>query len=235
MKILLIRLDDACPSRDIAKWDRMEALLDAYGVKPLVGIIPDCKDPAMKEYAEDSDFWLKRVPSWKEKGWAFAMHGYEHVYHTESGGINPVNRRSEFAGLSYEEQCVKIRGGVNRLRQYGIEPKIFFAPSHTFDKNTIKALLEESSIRIISDVPANKPFCKYGMTFIPQQSGRVRELPFAVQTFCYHPNIMQDADFERLESFLKTHSFSQFPMEETKRKPSLYDWILMKIYYWRHR
>ena len=111
----------------------------------------------------------------------------------------------------------------------------FFAPAHTFDTNTIKALLQETNIRIISDVPANKPFTKYGMTFVPQQSGRVRELPFAVQTFCYHPNIMQDNNFNELEAFLQKHTFSTFPLEETNRKLSLYDFLLMKIYYWRHR
>ena len=36
----LIRLDDACPYMDRVKWQRMENILDKYGVKPLVGIIP---------------------------------------------------------------------------------------------------------------------------------------------------------------------------------------------------
>ena len=77
MKILLIRLDDACPRRDIAKWDRMESLLDKYNVKPLVGIIPDCKDPALEKYPLDEKFWAERILQWKEKGWSFAMHGYD--------------------------------------------------------------------------------------------------------------------------------------------------------------
>lgn len=115
MKTLLLRLDDACPKRDIAKWDRMEAMLDKYGVKPLVGIIPDCKDPAMDCYKSDERFWTERVPAWKAKGWSFAMHGFEHVYHTDRGGINPVNPRSEFAGLSFEEQCTKVWGGGTKI------------------------------------------------------------------------------------------------------------------------
>ena len=235
MKTYLLRLDDACPKRDIAKWDKMESLLDKYGVKPLVGIIPDCKDPAFEKYPFDEKFWTERVLRWKEKNWTFAMHGYEHVFNTKNRGINPVNPRSEFAGLSFDEQLNKIQGGVCKLRENGIEPTVFFAPAHTFDKNTIKALLQETNIRIISDVPANKPFKKYGMNFIPQQSGRVRELPFTVQTFCYHPNIMEGKDFDELETFLQKHTFSAFPLEETKRRLSLYDLLLMKVYYWRHR
>lgn len=235
MKKYLIRLDDACPKRDIEKWDRMESLLDKYSVRPLVGIIPDCKDPSFEHYAFDEKFWIDRIANWKQKGWTFALHGFEHVFHTKDAGINPVNKYSEFSGLSLEEQCKKIRKGGQILREYGIEPHVFFAPAHSFDKNTIEALKQESNIRIISDVPANKTFAKYGMTFVPQQSGKVRELPFSVQTFCYHPNIMKDADFDELESFLQKHKFSDFPLERTTRKLSLYDLILMKIYYWRHR
>ena len=129
----IIRLDDACPKRDIKKWDKIECLLDKYNIRPLVGIIPNCKDPDMEKYSEDSNFWIGRVKSWKEKNWTLALHGYEHVFVTEDAGINPVNKKSEFAGLSLEEQREKIRNGIEVLRKYGIEPNVFFAPAHTFD------------------------------------------------------------------------------------------------------
>lgn len=230
----IMRLDDACPKRDIVKWDRMEALLDKYGVKPLVGVIPDCKDPKMDQYAEDANFWTKRIKSWQEKGWQFALHGYNHVFRTDCGGINPVNRRSEFAGVPYEEQKQLIANGVAILRSYGISPKVFFAPAHTFDENTIKALLEVSDIRIISDTPSNKPYSKYGMTFVPQQSGRVRKLPFNTVTFCYHPNTTTEQEFIHLEAFLKNNSFEEFPLNVNSNKLSLLDKFLMRIYYARH-
>ena len=229
-----MRLDDACPKRDIAKWDRMEALLDKYNVKPLVGIIPDCKDPDMNCYAEDADFWTSRIQCWQSKGWQLALHGYNHVFRTECDGINPVNKRSEFAGVPYEEQKKMIANGVSILRSHGIIPKVFFAPAHTFDENTIKALKEESDIRIISDTPTNRPYSKYGITFVPQQSGRVRKLPFNTVTFCYHPNTMSDKDFIFLENFLQNNKFKEFPIEQVSRKMSLIDKILMRIYYARH-
>ena len=230
----IMRLDDACPKRDIAKWDRMEALLDKYGVKPLVGVIPDCKDPKMAQYAEDTDFWTQRIQSWREKGWQFALHGYNHVFRTDCGGINPVNKRSEYAGVPYEEQKPMIADGVAILRGHGINPKVFFAPAHTFDENTIKALQEVSDIRVISDTPANKPYSKYGMTFVPQQSGHVRKLPFNTVTFCYHPNTTSEQEFVQLEDFLKDNCFEEFPMKERSNKLSLLDKFLMKIYYARH-
>ena len=230
----IMRLDDACPKRDVAKWDRMESLLDKYGVKPLVGIIPDCKDPKMDQYAEDSDFWIKRIKSWQEKGWQFALHGYNHVFRTDCGGINPVNKRSEFAGVPYENQKQMIADGVAILRGHGINPKVFFAPAHTFDENTIKALLKASDIRIISDTPANKPYSKYGMTFVPQQSGHVRKLPFNTVTFCYHPNTMKNDDFEYLEIFLKKNKFVNFPLDKENRNPSILDNILSFLYVKMH-
>ena len=146
-----------------------------------------------------------------------------------------MQKRSEFAGLPLEEQKRKIADGVAVFRKNGYEPEIFFAPSHTFDRNTLTALQECSKIRIISDTIADKPYTKYGFTFIPQQSGVVRKLPFDTVTFCYHPNLMQDADFEKLDAFLGENRglFQNFEAKPTHRKRSLYDRILRRIYFLR--
>lgn len=187
-----MRLDDASEYMDVEKWQRMEDLLDKYHIKPIVGVIPNNQDPDMVGvYPKDEQFWEK-VQRWKEKGWTIALHGYTHVFETREGGLNPVNDRSEFAGVPLERQKEKIRAGVRILREHGIEPEIFFAPAHTFDENTLIALKEESDIRIISDTIANDIYFENGFYFIPQQSGRVRKLPFKTVTFCYHPNMMKD-------------------------------------------
>ncbi|MEN6460261.1 MAG: DUF2334 domain-containing protein [Syntrophomonas sp.] len=233
MSYYILRIDDACEKRDIQKWDRMEFLLDRYGIRPLVGVIPHCEDPAMDIYAADPEFW-GRVDAWVQKGWTIAMHGYNHVYSTNSGGINPVNKRSEFAGEPLEIQKEKIVKGVAVLREHGIDPQIFFAPSHTFDKNTIEALKTSSNIRTISDTIAFNTYYFNEILFIPQQSGRVRKLPFPLVTFCYHPNTMRHADYGRLEQFL--HSYggcfvsTEFFMGN-KRKQTLVDGILRKFYF----
>ena len=236
MSKYIMRLDDAATKMDTENWSRMEELLDEYNVKPLVGVIPDCQDSMMDIYEEDSRFWEK-IDKWMEKDWCIALHGYTHVYCTGVGGINPVNSRSEFAGLSLEEQKRKIKEGVNIFRSHGIEPKVFFAPSHTFDKNTIVALKEESNIKIISDTIANKPYSKYGFTFVPQQCGRVRRLPFNTVTFCYHPNMMDEKAFEELRSFLQSNSeaFVRFPLEKVQRSKGALDYILEKLYFLRRK
>ena len=163
------------------------------------------------------------------------MHGYNHVYSTECGGINPINKRSEFAGEPLEVQKEKIRRGISILREHDINPKIFFAPSHTFDRNTLLALKAESDINIISDTIANDVYYQDDFQFVPQQSGRVRELPFKVVTFCYHPNMMKGNDFLLLESFLEKNSklFIKFPMDKTYRKFSFYDYLIKRMYFLR--
>lgn len=236
MSRYIIRLDDAADRMDCKKWARMEKLLDKYDIKPLVGVIPNCRDEMMNIYDRDPDFWNK-VHQWDTKGWTIALHGYEHVYCTTDGGINPVNNRSEFAGLSLEQQKNKIKNGLEIFRRNEVEPKVFFAPSHTFDLNTIEALKQESNIRIISDTIANKPYSQYDMTFVPQQSGKVRKLPFKVVTFCYHPNMMEEQEFIYLESFLKKYNklFTSFPIfKQTKRK-SILDCALNKLYFSRRK
>ena len=80
-----IRLDDACEKRNLKSWNRIEELLDQYGIKPLVGIIPHCEDPMMDQYEADGNFW-GRVDAWILKRWSVALHGYNHVCITKVGG-----------------------------------------------------------------------------------------------------------------------------------------------------
>ena len=157
-----------------------------------------------------------------------------HVFETEEGGINPVNKRSEFAGVTLERQREKIRSGVEVLRSHGIDPKVFFAPAHTFDMNTLEALRTESSIRIISDTIADRPYRRGDFTFIPQQSGHVRKLPFNTVTFCYHPNTMKDKDFEALDLFIRKYrdAFRPFRAEEVKRE---YGFVLFQKFLCKFR
>lgn len=233
----IMRLDDACPKMDFLKWDRMEDLLDKYHIQPLVGVIPNCLDPDMDKYESKETAFLERVKRWGEKGWELALHGYTHVFETNEGGINPVHRRSEFAGHKLEIQQEKIRNGMDQLKQWKINPKVFIAPAHTFDENTLKAVKEIAGISIISDTVAIDSYYKYDMTFVPQQTGRARKLPFKLVTFCYHPNIMDEVMFNELEAFLESHNkeFVEFPIEETKRKLSLIDIALRKIYFLKKR
>ena len=233
----LIRLDDACPMMDHSKWQRMEKILDEYGIKPMVGVIPYNEDPSQQIKAADEGFWDK-VKVWEKKGWAIALHGYNHCYSSNGGlnGLNPMWERSEFAGLPLVEQCEKIRKGVAIFREHGINPKYFFAPSHTFDENTLIALREESDIRIISDTIATRPYRYGAFVFIPQFGGQCREMKLSgLYTFCLHPNTMNDEAFEKTDAFLKVHSneFTLFGALDLSRvdNKSFFDRLLSWSYF----
>lgn len=201
----LIRLDDACPTMDHEKWGRLEALFAEFDIRPMVGVIPDNQDESLVCQAAAPTFW-EHAAAWQEKGWAIAMHGVEHLYVSEKGlqGMNPMWRRSEFSGVPLEKQREKIRKGIAILKEKKITPRYFFAPSHTFDENTLEALQEETDIRVISDTVANKPYRYRGFVFVPQVCGhpRIMHLP-GIWTFCLHPNSMKDSDFESLRCFLE--------------------------------
>ena len=231
-KNMIIRLDDASDKMNTKNWDRIEKILDSYNIKPIVGIIPINKDPDFQHYSTDNNF-KQKLKNWEIKGWYIAMHGYEHIFETNEGGINPVNQKSEFAGLDLETQRKKIKKGYHLLKTMGIEPKIFFAPAHTFDANTIEALRIETNIRIISDTIANDIYFKDDFYYIPQQSGKCRNLPFKTNTFCYHPNSMKANDFIELNSFLKKYKEHFQEIKLTKRKINIYDKIINWLYFLR--
>lgn len=235
MKRYLIRLDDACPTMDAARWQRMESILGKYGVRPMVGIIPSNADPKQMIDKEDRAFWEKAL-TWQNKGWAIALHGFDHCYISSDAGINPLWNRSEFAGISLKQQKQKISDGVAILEKHGLNPKYFFAPSHTFDENTLQALRECSDIRIISDTIATRPYRKGEFVFIPQIGGHCVNMPLSgVYTFCFHPSTMTDADFDSLESFIKLHNsefcgFDELVLDDARGK-SLKDKFISWLYF----
>lgn len=237
----LIRLDDACSTMDAKKWQRIENILDTYGVRPMVGIIPANEDPKQKIDAVNADFWCK-VKTWDKKGWAIALHGYDHCYVSNDGlkGLNPLWARSEFAGLPLEEQKTKIREGIRVFDTHNISPKYFFAPSHTFDENTLQALREESNIRIISDTIATQPYRKGDFVFIPQLGGHCAEMKIpGIWTFCLHPSAMTEEDFVATERFLKNHRDEMLGFDELKltnlKGKSLMGRLLSWVYFTRRK
>ena len=240
-KQYLIRLDDACPTMDRAKWGQIELILDQYGIKPMVGVIPNNNDPKQRICPEDNNFW-EVVNHWIKKGYSIALHGYNHCYTSEGGlqGLNPIWSRSEFAGLPLVEQQQKIRKGIAIMQKAGINPKYFFAPSHTFDENTLVALRSESDIRIVSDTIATHPYRHGDFIFIPQFSGSCKVMPFnGIFTFCLHPSIMNEGQFISVENFLKEHqkefiSFNDLDLTHVGKK-SLFSKLLSWAYFMRRR
>ena len=213
----ILRFDDACPTMDKRKWDKIETICDKYEIKPLIAVIPNNKDKSMMVDKYDEKFWDK-IRDWQKKGWHIALHGFEHLYVTNKSGFLPFNKQSEFAGLSLKEQMIKIKKGWAIFQKEQIKSNIWIAPSHTFDRNTLLALKQETNIDKISDGIALFPFIKYEFKWLPQQVWKFRKMPFGVWTSCFHPNTMNENEFHNLELFIKENKDDFIDIEKLKYK-----------------
>lgn len=185
MKKILIRFDDICPTMNWEQWDRAESLLNKFNVKPLIGVIPDCKDPDLMIDEARPDFW-DWVRQKQQCGYAIAMHGVNHVFCSPHHGILNYRMNSEFAGLSYEEQLHKIKQGREILESHGVKTDIFFAPAHSYDENTVKALAA-CGFKYVSDGKSSKAYVWHGVKFLPcRNSGALFSAKGEYSTSIYH-------------------------------------------------
>ena len=199
----LLRMDDACHAMDRHRWQVLENMLDSFGIKPLVAVVPDNDDPELKRAVPDPMFWDK-VRSWQAKGWTIAMHGYRHVmHHTKSKLILPYYERSEFAGLTFEQQAEKIRRAWQIFVSQRVEPTVWIAPAHCFDWITLQAVEAETPIRIISDGIARDQYYEKGFNWIPQQLWTLVEKKDGLWTVCLHPNTMTEQQVASLRDSIK--------------------------------
>jgi predicted deacetylase len=201
----LIRLDDACPTMDHARWARLEGIFDALGICPMVAVVPANVDPELDRAPADPAFWDK-VRGWQGKGWAIAMHGLEHDFHPVDRHtlLLPFYDRSEFAGLGVDAQAAKLAASWALFAEQGVEPGLWIAPAHCFDRNTLAALAQATPIRTISDGIAMAPYRQHGFNWIPQQLWALAPRRHGVWTLCLHPNTMTERDMAALEAQLQT-------------------------------
>lgn len=232
----VIRLDDACPTMNQARWSRIEAILDRHGVKPVVAVVPDNHDPDLVHDAPDPLFW-DRARAWQAKGWVIAMHGLSHTLReTMARQLLPFHKRSEFSGLAYAEQAEKLANAKARFLKQGMDPHVWIAPAHGFDEATLKALRDITGIRIISDGIAFRPFHKGGFNWVPQQLWRFRLAPPGLWTVCIHPNNMDDAALDAFANDIATHAariiaFHDIPFSNRRR--DIWDRALNAAYWLR--
>jgi predicted deacetylase len=186
----LVRFDDICPTMNWSVWDRVEALLDQHGVKPIVAIVPDNRDPKLAVSEARPDFW-ERARGWQRRGWAIGLHGFQHLYSSPSGGIIGIHAGSEFAGHDARVQRDKLEAGMKVFREQGLTPKVWVAPGHAFDDTTVR-LLPEFGIHTVSDGFYWRSVRRGECAWLPQQLWRFRSLPFGLWTVCLHVNSWKD-------------------------------------------
>ncbi len=200
---LLIRIDDVTDHMNWELMDKCEELFDNYEIKPLLGVIPNNQDPEFKNFPKRENFW-GIVRNWQKKGWEISMHGFNHIYETETNKNDyfEYGGKSEFYGRSFEEQNNKIKNGLNIFKKENIKIRSFFAPNHTYDFNTFKALKANNIINVI-DGYGLLPYQEFGINFIPQLFYKEIMLPYGIQSTQIHLNYIKKKNFDNLENFFK--------------------------------
>jgi hypothetical protein len=197
---------------DSGRWAAFERFIRQFGIQPILAIVPDNRDPGLAIENEAPDFW-ERMRSLEAVGATIALHGYRHLCASRGRSLLPLHKLSEFAGISAETQREWIRSGLEILRSHRLNPKLWVAPRHGFDRNTLKALQAEGIFHI-SDGFARVPVVRAGMTWIPQQLWAPVAKSSGVWTICIHTNNTSDEDVEVLHEFLQEHrrQFTSFDL-----------------------
>jgi hypothetical protein len=207
----LLRCDDLCPTASRPRWQRFLRLMEEFGIRPILAVVPDNQDPDLEVSPPDPGFW-ERVRSLESAGATIGLHGYRHLAKSRGRGLVPLHRETEFAGVEKETQRAWIHAGLEIMRGHGLNPILWVAPRHGFDGGTLEALRQEG-ITVLSDGFARVPFVRGGVTWIPQQIWEPVEKPHGLWTICVHPNTADDSLAERLRAFLRDHA-TQFTSVE---------------------
>lgn len=207
----LLRFDDICATMKWSNWDLIEEILVEHDIKPIMAIVPDNRDSYLKVQPPNPDFWA-RVRQWQSDGWALGMHGFQHTYVTQNPGLYSYQKASEFAGLSFQAQCDKLRRAGAILKEEGVHSNLWIAPGHSFDQMTLAAL-KEVGMTSISDGFSLYPYTDSdGLFWIPQQQLSEKEIlgpsngqpgktkSRGVWTICLHPNAWTIGDIVRFKN-----------------------------------
>jgi predicted deacetylase len=200
----LLRFDDLCPTLSLDRWQRFVPLFEEFLLQPILAVVPDNRDAQLERGPVDPEFW-NRMKALEDAGATIALHGYQHLCTSAGRSLVPLHRHSEFAGVPLDTQRDWIQTGLSILRDHGLNPRVWVAPRHGFDRNTLLALRQEG-IKLLSDGLARVPFVRDGLTWIPQQLWSPVEKPAGLWTICIHPNSAQGSQVNRLRAFLNRYA-----------------------------
>ena len=200
----LLRFDDLCPTWARERWERFEPLLAEFGVRPILAVVPENHDEGLAPAAPDAEFW-QTMRAMQAAGAVIGLHGFRHICASRGRSLVPLHVVSEFAGVAEATQRAWIHEGLEILRGHGLNPTIWVAPRHGFDRATLRALRAEG-IGVLSDGFARRPFVRDGVVWIPQQLWAPEAKPSGLWTLCLHANTAPDGLAERLGAFLREHA-----------------------------
>ncbi|MDR3751861.1 MAG: DUF2334 domain-containing protein [Terracidiphilus sp.] len=207
----LLRFDDLCPTVSRTRWERFLPLIEEFEIRPILAVIPDNLDHSLELSPPDPEFWAG-MRAMQTAGATIGLHGYQHICDSRGQSLLALHRSSEFAGVAEGVQRQWIRAGLEILRGHGLNPKLWVAPRHGFDGNTLR-VLREQGIHALSDGFSRVPYRRGGLTWIPQQLWEPVDKPKGLWTICIHPNTAGSSLVMQLQLFLRHHA-AQFTSVE---------------------
>lgn len=201
---LILRFDDVSPWMAWDKFLPLKEKLSALGIRCVLGVVPDCRDPDLRAGQHRADFF-SLVRGWAAHGDAIAQHGTHHVYDSQDAGLLGIQKRSEFAGHSYDKQYERLAKGRAILVAQGVWQPYFMAPSHSFDRETLRALRALGFVAV-TDGFGFHPYEVDGIVLVPQLTGRPLPIRLGVQTVCIHVNSLPEQAISRLLAYVERHA-----------------------------
>lgn len=199
----LLRFDDLSPRMSRPRWAQFRELISEFELRPILAVIPAYHECQSREEANDPAFW-EEMRSLELAGATIALHGYRHLCLNQGKSLLRLHSRSEFAGVDYRVQREWVQAGAGILKRKGLHPRLWVAPRHGFDRNTLLAL-KDAQIEYLSDGFARAPVMRGGITWIPQQLWGPVKKNKGLWTICIHPETATASDVEALRRFLETY------------------------------
>lgn len=199
----LLRLDDVCPTMAAEQGRQWFELIAEFGLRPILAVVPDNRDPALSCAPPDPEFWA-RMRAMEAAGASIGLHGFRHVCASHGRSLLGYGSSSEFAGISETTQRQWIRSGLAILRGQGLNPRVWVAPRHGFDRCTLRILRAEG-IGVVSDGLARTSYARDGLIWIPQQLWAPVAKPAGLWTICVHPNTASAEVLAEMRAFLRLH------------------------------
>jgi len=197
----LLRFDDLCPTMSRTRWEPFLAIITRYRLRPLLAVVPDNQDPHLRFEDPDPRFW-EHMRALQAAGATIAMHGYRHLCASRGKPFIALHQETEFAGIDEQTQREWIRAGLAILRGQGLQPRLFVAPRHGFDRATLRALVAEG-LGFLSDGFATRPSTRGKVVWIPQQLWGPVTKNTGLWTICIHTNTAHAVLEKNLDAFVQ--------------------------------
>lgn len=220
----LLRFDDVCPTMAGDRFERFMGITDRYGIRPILAVVPENRDPELNVERPDPHFWA-RMRALESSGATIALHGYRHLCESHGPSYLGLHTVTEFAGIPEHTQAEWIRSGLEVLRRNGLSPRVFVAPRHGFDSATLRALIS-ANLPFLSDGFASRLFTRGGVVWIPQQLWEPVEKSRGLWTICLHTNTASSQVQESLRYFLHRFAdrFTTFDEVAAVATPARFSW-----------